>query len=101
MGQVCDLDSVSDVGWVLSLSPPFHRWPCITRYSTPEALVAGMDALWMLSVLLVLPVLLLTSSTFVFYFKKCFYVAYMMVLAVIAIPICILKSGGRDIENMR
>lgn len=101
MGQVCDLDSVSDVGWVLSLTPPLHRWPCITRYSTPEALVAGMDALWMLSVLLVFSVLLLTSSTFVFYFKKFFYVAYMMALAVIAIPMCILKCGGRDIENMR
>ncbi|XP_016424484.1 1-acyl-sn-glycerol-3-phosphate acyltransferase alpha-like [Sinocyclocheilus rhinocerous] len=60
-----------------------------------------MDAVWMLPVLLVLPLLLWTSSTFVFYFKKCFYVAYMMLLAVIAIPICILKSGGRDIENMR
>ncbi|XP_030626000.1 1-acyl-sn-glycerol-3-phosphate acyltransferase beta [Chanos chanos] len=59
-----------------------------------------MDALWMLPLLLV-PLLLLTSSTFVFYFKKCFYVAWMMMLAVIAIPICILKSGGRDIENMR
>lgn len=64
-------------------------------------MVAGMDALWMLPVLLLLPVLFWTSSTFVFYFKKCFYVAYMMLLAVIAIPICILKSGGRDIENMR
>ncbi|XP_065099980.1 1-acyl-sn-glycerol-3-phosphate acyltransferase beta [Paramisgurnus dabryanus] len=60
-----------------------------------------MDALWMLSVLLVFSVLLLTSSTFVFYFKKFFYVAYMMALAVIAIPMCILKCGGRDIENMR
>ncbi|KTF90684.1 hypothetical protein cypCar_00021041 [Cyprinus carpio] len=61
-----------------------------------------MDAVWMLPVLLlVLPLLLWTSSTFVFYFKKCFYVAYMMLLAVITIPICILKSGGRDIENMR
>ncbi|XP_051960082.1 1-acyl-sn-glycerol-3-phosphate acyltransferase beta [Xyrauchen texanus] len=60
-----------------------------------------MDAVWILPLLLVLPVLLWTSSTFVFYFKKCFYVAYMMLLAVIAIPICILKSGGRDIENMR
>ncbi|XP_041914271.1 1-acyl-sn-glycerol-3-phosphate acyltransferase beta [Alosa pseudoharengus] len=59
-----------------------------------------MDALWMV-LLLVVPALLWTSSTFVFYFKKCFYVAYMMILAVIAIPLSILKSGGRDIENMR
>ncbi|KAL2100191.1 hypothetical protein ACEWY4_004585 [Coilia grayii] len=59
-----------------------------------------MDAL-LLVLLLVVPALLWTSSTFVFYFKKCFYVAYMMLLAMIAIPICILKSGGRDIENMR
>ncbi|KAG7477248.1 hypothetical protein MATL_G00092130 [Megalops atlanticus] len=59
-----------------------------------------MDAFWML-LLLLIPLLLWTSSTFVFYFKKCFYVAWMMSLAVFAIPICILKSGGRDIENMR
>ncbi|KAG1946430.1 1-acyl-sn-glycerol-3-phosphate acyltransferase alpha [Pimephales promelas] len=60
-----------------------------------------MDAVWMLPVLLVFPLLLWTSSTFVYYFKKCFYVAYMMLLAVATIPMCILKSGGRDIENMR
>ncbi|KAG7275406.1 hypothetical protein CRUP_030891, partial [Coryphaenoides rupestris] len=41
------------------------------------------------------------SSTFVFYFKKCFYVAWMMCLALLAIPLCFLKSGGRDVENMR
>ncbi|KAK3555213.1 hypothetical protein QTP86_010465 [Hemibagrus guttatus] len=41
------------------------------------------------------------STTFVFYFKKCFYVAYMMLLAMIAIPICFVKSCGRDVENMR
>ncbi|XP_048848641.1 1-acyl-sn-glycerol-3-phosphate acyltransferase alpha-like [Brienomyrus brachyistius] len=59
-----------------------------------------MDTLWILPLMLI-PVLLFTSSTFVFYFKKCFYVAWMMILATIAIPICILKSGGRDVENMR
>ncbi|KAF4076940.1 hypothetical protein AMELA_G00202440 [Ameiurus melas] len=60
-----------------------------------------MEVLWALP-LLVVPVLFFwTSSTFVFYFKKCFYVAYMMLLALIAIPVCILKSGGRDVENMR
>ncbi|XP_022048782.1 1-acyl-sn-glycerol-3-phosphate acyltransferase beta [Acanthochromis polyacanthus] len=59
-----------------------------------------MDVLWMIPLLLV-PLLMWTSSTFVFYFKKCFYVAWMMMLALIAIPLCILKSGGRDIENMR
>lgn len=59
-----------------------------------------MDVLWMIA-LLVIPFLMFTSSTFVFYFKKFFYVAWMMFLAVIGIPLCILKSGGRDIENMR
>ncbi|KAM4635658.1 1-acyl-sn-glycerol-3-phosphate acyltransferase beta [Polymixia lowei] len=59
-----------------------------------------MDALWVIPLLLV-PLLLWTSSTFVFYFKKCFYVAWMMCLAMLAIPLCVLKSGGRDIENMR
>ncbi|XP_035040214.1 1-acyl-sn-glycerol-3-phosphate acyltransferase beta [Hippoglossus stenolepis] len=59
-----------------------------------------MDALWVIPLLLV-PLLMWTSSTFVFYFKKCFYVAWMMVLALVAIPLCILKSGGRDVENMR
>ncbi|TRY64891.1 hypothetical protein DNTS_024595 [Danionella cerebrum] len=66
-----------------------------------QAPFAAMDSVWMLVVLLALPLLFWTSSTFVFYFKKCFYVAYMMWLAVIAIPVCIVKSGGRDIENMR
>ena len=61
-----------------------------------------MDALWLMPPLLLLfPFLMWTSSTFVFYFKKCFYVAWMMLLALLAIPLCILKSGGRDIENMR
>ncbi|XP_036972536.1 1-acyl-sn-glycerol-3-phosphate acyltransferase beta isoform X2 [Acanthopagrus latus] len=59
-----------------------------------------MDVLWMVPLLLI-PLLMWTSSTFVFYFKKCFYVAWMMCLALIAIPLCILKSGGRDVENMR
>ncbi|CAB1332349.1 unnamed protein product, partial [Coregonus sp. 'balchen'] len=59
-----------------------------------------MDALWVFLMLLV-PLLLWTSSTFVFYFKKCFYVAYMMVLGAIAIPLSIMKCGGRDVENMR
>ncbi|XP_008323985.1 1-acyl-sn-glycerol-3-phosphate acyltransferase beta [Cynoglossus semilaevis] len=59
-----------------------------------------MDVLWMAPLLLV-PLLMWTSSTFVFYFKKCFYVAWMMLLALFAIPLCILKSGGRDVENMR
>lgn len=59
-----------------------------------------MDVLWMMP-LLAIPLLMCTSSTFVFYFKKCFYVAWMMVLALVAIPLCIMKSGGRDVENMR
>lgn len=59
-----------------------------------------MDALWLIALLLI-SLLMFTSTTFVFYFKKCFYVAWMMLLAVIGIPLCILKSGGRDIENMK
>lgn len=59
-----------------------------------------MDVLWMIPLLLI-PLLMWSSSTFVFYFKKFFYVAWMMVLALVGIPFCILKSGGRDIENMR
>ncbi|XP_068191641.1 1-acyl-sn-glycerol-3-phosphate acyltransferase beta [Antennarius striatus] len=66
-----------------------------------------MDVLWVIPLLLLLlllllvPLLMWTSSTFVFYFKKCFYVAWMMCLALMTIPLCLLKSGGRDIENMR
>ncbi|XP_029024689.1 1-acyl-sn-glycerol-3-phosphate acyltransferase beta [Betta splendens] len=60
----------------------------------------AMDALWMVPLLL-LPLLMWGSSAFVFYFKKFFYVAWMMVLALVSIPLCILKSGGRDVENMR
>lgn len=59
-----------------------------------------MDVLWVMP-LLVLPLMMWTSSTFVFYFKKFFYVAWMMLLALVTIPLCILKSGGRDVENMR
>ena len=59
-----------------------------------------MDVFWVMP-LLVLPLLMWTSSTFVFYFKKFFYVAWMMLLALVTIPLCILKSGGRDVENMR
>lgn len=59
-----------------------------------------MDVLWMIPLLL-FPLLMWTSSTFVFYFKKFFYVAWMMCLALITIPLCVLKSGGRDVENMR
>ncbi|XP_035523688.1 1-acyl-sn-glycerol-3-phosphate acyltransferase beta [Morone saxatilis] len=59
-----------------------------------------MDVLWMIPLLL-FPLLMWTSSTFVFYFKKFFYVAWMMCLALVTIPLCILKSGGRDVENMR
>ncbi|RVE66027.1 hypothetical protein OJAV_G00122500 [Oryzias javanicus] len=60
-----------------------------------------MDALWMVSPLLLVPLLLWTSTTFAFYFKKFFYVAWMMFLALLAIPMSVAKSGGRDIENMR
>lgn len=59
-----------------------------------------MDVLWVI-LLLLLPLLMWGSSTFVFYFKKCFYVGWMMVLALVGIPLCILKSGGRNVENMR
>ncbi|XP_068609398.1 1-acyl-sn-glycerol-3-phosphate acyltransferase beta [Brachionichthys hirsutus] len=59
-----------------------------------------MDVLWVM-LLLLIPLLMWTSSTFVFYFKKCFYVAWMMCLALLTIPLCVLKSGGRDVENMR
>ncbi|XP_041825697.1 1-acyl-sn-glycerol-3-phosphate acyltransferase beta [Melanotaenia boesemani] len=58
-----------------------------------------MDVLWMVPLLLI-PLLMWTSSTFVFYFKKFFYVAWMMLLAMLGIPMCLLKRGGRDIENM-
>lgn len=60
--------------------------------------------LWMAPLVVPLVVGLLLWSTghaLVFYFKKCFYVAWMMVLALLAMPLCVLKSGGRDVENMR
>ncbi|XP_012726743.3 1-acyl-sn-glycerol-3-phosphate acyltransferase beta isoform X1 [Fundulus heteroclitus] len=63
-----------------------------------------MEVVWMMPPLLLLllfPLLMWTSSTFVFHFKKFFYVAWMMVLALLGIPACLLKSGGRDVENMR
>ncbi|KAI1900602.1 hypothetical protein AGOR_G00051610 [Albula goreensis] len=58
-----------------------------------------MDPLWMIAFLVL--VVLWSSKTFVFYFKTCLYFVLMMCLAVIVIPVCILKSGGRNVENMR
>ncbi|XP_061912959.1 1-acyl-sn-glycerol-3-phosphate acyltransferase beta [Entelurus aequoreus] len=83
-------------------APPLPEHRSRTPPSSPCHLPAMDVLLWMPPLLLLLvPLLLWTSSTFVFYFKKCFYVAWMMVLALVAIPLCILKSGGRDVENMR
>lgn len=63
---------------------------------------AAMDVPpWLLFLLLLFPLLLWTSGAFAFYFKKCFYVAWMMCLGLLAIPLCVMKSGGRDVENMR
>ncbi|KAG9354551.1 hypothetical protein JZ751_001262 [Albula glossodonta] len=58
-----------------------------------------MDPLWMIAFLV--SVLLWSSKTFVFYFKTCLYFVLMMCLAVIVIPVCILKNRGRNVENMR
>ncbi|XP_037121126.1 1-acyl-sn-glycerol-3-phosphate acyltransferase beta [Syngnathus acus] len=66
-----------------------------------------MDVLlWMAPLVMPLAVLLLlllwsSGHALIFYFKKIFYVAWMMVLALVAIPLCVLKSGGRDVENMK
>ncbi|XP_039631112.1 1-acyl-sn-glycerol-3-phosphate acyltransferase beta [Polypterus senegalus] len=62
-----------------------------------------MDALTALALLLVLllPVLLASSHTFVYHFKNVFYVAWMMVIGVVAIPLCLLSSGWRNVDNMR
>ncbi|XP_064153687.1 1-acyl-sn-glycerol-3-phosphate acyltransferase alpha-like isoform X2 [Anguilla rostrata] len=58
-----------------------------------------MDVLWIS--LLAVPVLLWSSGTFLFYFKTILYFVSMVCLAVVTIPMCILKSGGRNVENMR
>ncbi|KAJ8285633.1 hypothetical protein GJAV_G00029100 [Gymnothorax javanicus] len=58
-----------------------------------------MDVLW-ISLLAVLG-LLWSSTTFVYYFKMSLYLVTIVCLAVVTIPISILRCGGRNVENMR
>nr|XP_005987493.2 PREDICTED: 1-acyl-sn-glycerol-3-phosphate acyltransferase beta [Latimeria chalumnae] len=62
-----------------------------------------MAFLWMvvLFLLLLFPVLMVWSSCFKYYFKIIFYNAWVLCLATVAIPLCLLKSRGRSVENMR
>uniref|UniRef100_H3BFV1 1-acyl-sn-glycerol-3-phosphate acyltransferase n=1 Tax=Latimeria chalumnae TaxID=7897 RepID=H3BFV1_LATCH len=64
---------------------------------------ARMAFLWMvvLFLLLLFPVLMVWSSCFKYYFKIIFYNAWVLCLATVAIPLCLLKSRGRSVENMR
>lgn len=108
LGNVCQGRGASRLSRTVNWAPFFP--PSSPPLSSPQPpnrvcycwrwVFFAMDVLWMVPLLL-FPLLMWTSSTFVFYFKKCFYVGWMMCLALIAIPLCILKSGGRDVENMR
>lgn len=48
-----------------------------------------------------IPVLMMTSSTFKYYVRIYSYIAFLMVLATVIIPWCLIKSGGRSVNNMR
>lgn len=63
-----------------------------------------MDLSWLLWVclLLVIPFILLEmNSTLKFHFKIVSYTVLCLVLSALAVPFCLIKSGGRNVENMR
>ncbi|MEE6505180.1 hypothetical protein FKM82_005462 [Ascaphus truei] len=63
-----------------------------------------MDQWWLfwVSLLLLLPLLLLgVSKPFKFHFKIVSYCVLCLILSAIAVPMCLLKSGGRSVDNMR
>ncbi|XP_051836271.1 1-acyl-sn-glycerol-3-phosphate acyltransferase beta [Antechinus flavipes] len=54
---------------------------------------------WILSLLLLLPLLLLNRTTN-FYIKTCFYCVLCVVFSVVACVVCFLRHGGRTVRNM-
>ncbi|XP_069842644.1 1-acyl-sn-glycerol-3-phosphate acyltransferase beta [Dendropsophus ebraccatus] len=63
-----------------------------------------MDLSWLLlyTMLILLPFLLMQiSSTFKFHFKIFSYCILCLTLSAMAAPVCLLKNGGRTVDNMR
>ncbi|OCT65301.1 1-acyl-sn-glycerol-3-phosphate acyltransferase beta [Xenopus laevis] len=63
-----------------------------------------MDLGWLLwtFLLLLLPFIIMEiSSTFKFHFKITSYCALCLLLSALAAPMCLLRNGGRTVENMR
>ncbi|KAM4696771.1 1-acyl-sn-glycerol-3-phosphate acyltransferase beta [Rhinophrynus dorsalis] len=56
---------------------------------------------WMAMLLLVPLVLMEISSTFKCHFKIVSYCILCLVLSALAAPVCLLKNGGRTVDNMR
>ncbi|XP_044124703.1 1-acyl-sn-glycerol-3-phosphate acyltransferase beta [Bufo gargarizans] len=63
-----------------------------------------MDLWWALlyAMLLLGPFLLMqVSSTFKFHFKVVSYCVLCLTLSALAVPVCLLRNGGRTVDNMR
>ncbi|XP_075690745.1 1-acyl-sn-glycerol-3-phosphate acyltransferase beta isoform X2 [Rhinoderma darwinii] len=63
-----------------------------------------MDLWWVFlyTVVLLVPFLLMQiSSTFKFHFKIFSYCILCLILSAMAVPVCLLKNGGRTVDNMR
>uniref|UniRef100_A0A8C5MPK0 1-acylglycerol-3-phosphate O-acyltransferase n=2 Tax=Leptobrachium leishanense TaxID=445787 RepID=A0A8C5MPK0_9ANUR len=74
--------------------------PCLVWSSSPLA----MDLWWMfwVSLVFLVPLLLMEiSPAFKFHFKIISYIILCLIWSAAAAPFCILKSGGRNVDNMR
>ncbi|XP_073496858.1 1-acyl-sn-glycerol-3-phosphate acyltransferase beta [Phyllobates terribilis] len=63
-----------------------------------------MDLWWVFlyTMVILLPFLLMQiSSTFKFHFKIISYCIFCLTLSALAAPVCLLKNGGRTVDNMR
>ncbi|KAM4663182.1 1-acyl-sn-glycerol-3-phosphate acyltransferase beta [Discoglossus pictus] len=63
-----------------------------------------MDMWWLVCILLLflVPLILMEiSSAFKFHFKIVSYTILCLILSALAVPVCLLKNGGRNVDNMR
>ncbi|XP_069465692.1 1-acyl-sn-glycerol-3-phosphate acyltransferase beta isoform X1 [Ambystoma mexicanum] len=86
--------------------PPVSALLCFFYLFAPPSnfYSLSMDLSWLLwgCLLLVIPILLLEmNSTLKFYFKITFYCVHCLVLSALAVPVCLIRNGGRNVDNMR
>lgn len=63
-----------------------------------------MDLWWVfwLAVIFLTPLILMEiSTTFKFHFKVVSYCVLCLILSALAAPVCLVKNGGRTVDNMR